>query len=45
LFVIWKLGLLVGGVIMALLSLVACLLTLWFYDWSQRDWWIFPQAG
>jgi hypothetical protein len=37
-FVFWKLGLLKGGVIMALLSLVACLLTLWFYDWSKRDW-------
>jgi hypothetical protein len=37
-FVIWKLGLVRGGVVMALLSLVACLLTLWFYDWSKRDW-------
>jgi len=37
-FVIWKLGLLIGGTMMALLSLVTCLLTLWFYDWSKRDW-------
>jgi hypothetical protein len=37
-FAIWKLGLLKGGVSMAFLSLVTCLLTLWFYDWSQRDW-------
>ena len=37
-FVIWKLGLGWGGAVMALLSLVVCLLTLWFYDWSKRDW-------
>ncbi|MEX1117308.1 MAG: formyltransferase family protein [Terrimicrobiaceae bacterium] len=37
-FVIWKLGPLLGGGIMALASLVICLLTLWFYDWSKRDW-------
>ncbi len=37
-FVIWQLGPLVGGGIMALASLVICLLTLWFYDWSKRDW-------
>lgn len=37
-FVIWKLGLMRGGVLMSVLSLVACLLTLWFYDWSKRDW-------
>lgn len=36
--VIWWLGLLRGGLVMAGLSLVVCLLTLWFYDWSQRDW-------
>jgi len=23
---------------MALASLVVCLLQLWFYDWSKRDW-------
>jgi hypothetical protein len=37
-FAIWKLGLLKGGVLMALLSLGFCLLTLWFYDRSKRDW-------
>ena len=37
-FVIWKLGLLKGGTLMAALSLIVCLLTLWFYDWSKRDW-------
>jgi len=37
-FVIWKLGPFVGGGIMALASLLICLLTIWFYDWSKRDW-------
>lgn len=37
-FVIWKMGLIHGGVLMSVLSLVTCLLTLWFYDWSKRDW-------
>jgi len=37
-FVIWQLGPFVGGGIMALASLIICLLTLWFYDWSKRDW-------
>lgn len=37
-FVIWKCGLTGGGAIMAFLSLLICLLTLWFYDWSKRDW-------
>lgn len=37
-FVIWKLGLAWGFVVMALLSFVVCVLTLWFYDWSGRDW-------
>ena len=37
-FVIWKLGLLHGGVLMSFASLLVCLLTLWFYDWSKRDW-------
>ncbi len=36
--VIFKLGILRGGVVMALLSFVICLLTLRFYDWSKRDW-------
>lgn len=37
-FVIWKLGPFFGGGIMALASLVVCLLCLWFYDKSKRDW-------
>lgn len=27
-----------GWVIMTLASLALCLLTLWFYDWSKKDW-------
>lgn len=37
-FVIWRAGPLWGGVVMALLSLLICLLTIWFYDWSKKDW-------
>lgn len=37
-FTIWHLGPLKGGAVMALSSLVICLVTLWFYDWSKRDW-------
>lgn len=36
--VIYKLGLLRGGAIMSLLSLIICLLLLKLYDWSKRDW-------
>jgi len=37
-FVIFKLGLLCGGIIMSVLSFIGCLLFLRFYDWSKRDW-------
>jgi hypothetical protein len=37
-FVIFKLGLWRGGLVMALLSLVSCLLLLRFYDRLKRDW-------
>lgn len=37
-FMIWRFGLLYGGCVMSVISLIACLLTLWFYDWSKRDW-------
>ncbi len=37
-FVIHRLGLGWGFVVMALLSLIVCWLTMKFYDWSQRDW-------
>jgi hypothetical protein len=36
--VIFWLGLGRGFVVMALLSFVACWLTMRFYDWSKRDW-------
>lgn len=37
-WVIYKFGILDGGGIMACLSLLLCLCTIWFYDWSKRDW-------
>jgi hypothetical protein len=37
-FVIYKLGLVYGGIVMSGVSFVVCLLTLWFYDWAKRDW-------
>jgi hypothetical protein len=37
-FVLWKLGLAYGSALMAIVSLLSCLGTLWFYDWSKRDW-------
>ncbi len=37
-YVIWKFGILEGGVIMAMLSFFACYLLILFYDWSQQDW-------
>ena len=37
-FVIFKLGILKGGILMTFLSFVACILIMKFYDWLQRDW-------
>lgn len=37
-YVIWKLGILRGGIIMSLLSFIVCYLTMLFYDWSKKDW-------
>ncbi|MGO9613613.1 MAG: hypothetical protein ACLPX5_11325 [Dissulfurispiraceae bacterium] len=37
-FVIYNFGILMGGVVMTVLSLIACLLAIKFYDWSKRDW-------
>lgn len=37
-FVIYRLGVFSGGAGMAVLSFAVCLLCLWFYDWSKRDW-------
>lgn len=35
---IFKLGRALGGVVMAVLSFLDCLLLLRLYDWLQRDW-------
>jgi hypothetical protein len=37
-FIIYKFGILHGGVLMTFFSFLACLGTLKFYDWSKRDW-------
>lgn len=37
-FVILQLGLVYGGVVMGVLSLIDCLLLLRLYDWLKRDW-------
>lgn len=37
-FTIYHLGVLPGGAVMAGLSFLVCLLSLWCYDWSKRDW-------
>lgn len=37
-FVIYKLGILKGGLVMTILACAVNLLVLWFYDWSKRDW-------
>jgi hypothetical protein len=37
-FVIYKFGILKGGVVMTFLSLLACIGIMKFYDWSKRDW-------
>jgi len=37
-FVIYRFGILKGGVVMTFLSFIVCMLTIWFYDWAKRDW-------
>ena len=37
-YVIWKLGLLHGGALMAVVSFVVSYATLLFYDWTKKDW-------
>jgi hypothetical protein len=37
-WVIYTLGVFHGGLVMTALSLLICLLTIRFYDWSKRDW-------
>jgi hypothetical protein len=36
--VIYLLGIWWGSLIMTFLSFIYCLLTIWFYDWSKKDW-------
>lgn len=37
-FVIWKMGVMRGGVIMLFLCFAACYAMFLFYDWSKNDW-------
>jgi hypothetical protein len=37
-FVIWKLGIIKGGLVMTGLAGIFCYLTFVFYDWSKKDW-------
>lgn len=37
-FVIYKFGILKGGIVMTFASFLTCLATIKFYDWSKRDW-------
>lgn len=37
-YVIFKLGILKGGLIMTLVSFTTCIIGMKFYDWSKRDW-------
>ena len=37
-FIIWKLGLLKGGLLNTFISFIFCFALLLFYDWSKTDW-------
>lgn len=37
-FIIYRFGILEGGVVMTVLSFMACILSIMFYDWFKRDW-------
>ena len=37
-FIVYQFGIVRGGVVMTLLSLIACLIAIKIYDWSKRDW-------
>lgn len=37
-FVLYNYGLWKGGIVMIVLSIIVCLLTLYFYDYSKKDW-------
>jgi hypothetical protein len=36
--VIYLLGIWWGGLMMTILSFLICILCIWFYDWSKKDW-------
>jgi hypothetical protein len=37
-FVIWRFGILEGGIVMTFLSFAICYITIIFYDWAKQDW-------
>jgi hypothetical protein len=37
-FIVYRFGILKGGMVMTLLSFISCLLLVWYYDKSKRDW-------
>jgi ABC-type transport system involved in multi-copper enzyme maturation permease subunit len=37
-FVIWQLGLVFGGVVMTIVSMAVCLMMLYLYDYTKKDW-------
>jgi hypothetical protein len=37
-WVIWKLGLLHGAIVMTAVSFLVCYATILFYDWAKKDW-------
>lgn len=37
-YVVWKFGIVKGGIIMTILSFLACYATILFYDWTKKDW-------
>lgn len=37
-FIIWKFGIVSGGIAMIFLSFLFCYATILFYDWSKKDW-------
>jgi MFS family permease len=36
--VIWKFGIIKGGIVMTFLSFLICYATIIFYDWAKKDW-------
>ncbi len=37
-YTVYKLGITAGGITMSLFSVVVCIVLIYFYDWSKRDW-------